>query len=124
MDEMQKLVIDRNIWGRGSGCGSGVLFNPPDGRMCCLGIYSGQCGVPKEVLKDKGNPEKLPYEYRELVKDKCPLLFEECSDGSVSSELAQHLMETNDDSYCDDDYREAKLKTLFSQAGIEVTFIN
>lgn len=122
---MQTLVIDRNIWGRGGGSGRGRLLNPITERMCCLGIYIQSFGIDKKYLHDKESPTNLDRACVKELRKKAPWMFlRDAFRRNVTSDLAAEMMAVNDDHHYEEDEREEEIKSLFYQAGVEVTFIN
>jgi hypothetical protein len=121
---MEKLVIDRSRWLRGMGFGTllaSAEFKKSHsnvdikvGDMCCLGFYCKQRGIPEVDLLDRGMPRSL--ESSELTNSLPSWLLQK---GFTSSRLA----EANDIQRYTASEREAEIKWLFAQEGVEVEFV-
>lgn len=151
---LQRFVIDRNIWGRGfGGSNSSLLSNKMTGddKMCCLGIYLEQLGVPRESMRGWSTsgewqdamkdltaetaehfwimPEPLKSNYEGVrdaavkVSEDAPWLFTN-DFAETDTELAGAMMIVNDDPNITDEEREKRLTEMFAEVGIEVEFIN
>jgi hypothetical protein len=119
-----KFTIDRSKWLRGEGSYASKLLRGSDGKMCCLGQLGLACGLTAEEITNKGSPyqvggisarETWSRQVKEAgllftIDDMSPYCFE--------------LMEVNDETDANDDYREGRLTDLFAKMGIEVEFIN
>lgn len=117
-----KLIIDRQTWLRGEGWDDSFLLRPEDGKMCCLGFLSDQCGVPLKAISDAQTPVDLSAIHRSLLPE---FLFRELEDDrDVHSKECMELMQINDNQNLDPKEREDKLTEVFTANGIEVQFIN
>jgi hypothetical protein len=102
---LTKFSIDRAWWGTGA-----LLCD--DGKMCCLGHLAVACGYSKASLRkgdlDSGIPlhtwRKVPGPFRSL-------------DSTVAAKVAS----INDAPY-KSHIKEKKLKELFKENGIRLTF--
>jgi hypothetical protein len=118
-----QLIIDRKLWLRGEQIVS-YLLRFRDGKMCCLGIYGRALGIPAEELLDKGAPDASSC--RASFQAKAPWLFK---DGIYLSRDCKLLMEINDfnsDYYDEPQYqdREDRIKEIFAENGVEVSFVD
>jgi hypothetical protein len=133
-----KLTIGRNIWLRGEGADKSSLLRKEDQKMCCVGIYLRNLGVPVEKLTGcnsatslhyihGGGLECVPEEARWLVKK------DELSDNISTPKEALELYRANDSIlecsehdneplfYTEGD-RESAIERLFASHGVEVEF--
>ena len=115
MDVIMKLIIDRDIWLRGEGSGWSYLLREEDSKMCCLGIYLKECGVPSEKLLYMTSP----YQLVKIIPPEAGWLL-----GSSSIDTCS-LMELNDEKKIEkEDEREEKIAYIFAKHNIEVEFVN
>lgn len=112
-----KYIIDRTKWLRGEGSYDSYLLRSSDGKMCCLGQVSMQCGVMQDDLGGVSAPLLLADAQRILLPS---WLF----DGGSHSEDATLAMTENDDLDEDDGLREEILKGIFADHGDQLEFIN
>jgi hypothetical protein len=122
---IKKFTIDRNIWLRGESDDSSELFRATDKRMCCVGIYLKECGVPLDHLLGRGVPLK------EFTPEEALWLFPAVASSTGhlhpdQSKLAGNLYVENDVVAChldDESDREKAIKRYFAEAGVEVDFV-
>lgn len=114
------FTIDRSKWYRGGavymkgrGLGQDPMLENPAGGMCCLGQIAEQCGVSR-----RGRDYYYPRAIEEHQKA-IPLL----ADAEGTSDLALEAAEINDSTSISDRTREARLKRLFADQGITLTFV-
>ncbi len=128
---MKKIIIDRKIWLHGkkqidqtcdTPSKASALYRSLDKKMCCIGIYLNQCGIPKKILLDKSDAicildvgYPLPKQAAWLV-DTQGHSSEEYHNNSIDS---GRLMTINDASA-----NENTIKKLFAKHDVEVEFIN
>lgn len=138
---MKEFTIDRSKWDRGkifedSRIDAGIdestyLLHPYDGAMCCLGFYLKSCGVPAVYLRDQRGPKnaarpmlsrgrRIPMQMRWLLEDAGLFPTSSVVD---DSELAQKLMNVNDNEDLPSREREKKIAALFAKQGIKVKFV-
>ncbi len=104
-----KLVIDRSKWLRGDR--DSYLLRPSDQKMCCVGMYLAQCGVPLDDLRWKVTAEDvlpLPVTTQWLV--------------ATDNDLAVVLYGVNDDRTLTEEDREVGIASEFAKVGVQVEF--
>lgn len=123
-----KFTVTRHNWLRGEGGDDSRLLRPEDGKMCCLGHISLQCGITQDeimnVLAPAGiideawglfpeplRPMKRPY--RGINKT-----------WNDNSGLAHVMMGLNDDETITDEDREHRLKQIAASRGIKLEFVD
>jgi hypothetical protein len=115
-----RFQIPREKWLRGEGSGESFLLRGSDEKMCCVGIYIEQLGIPREELLDKMTPCsfscEIPKEARWLVQP-------DGKGGIENTSLALDLYIINDSRDITEEQREAKVKALFAENGVEVEFV-
>lgn len=109
------LVIDRQIWLRGTGNSHSRLLR--DGKRCCLGVYLGAMGLPD--LELNGIPSPAATRSAMYIPT-----FAWLVDQRGNSKLANRLMAVNDAQGIDEETRELWITEGFRQAGITVAFEN
>lgn len=107
------LVIDRQLWERGTGDGR---LRRQSGRMCCLGFDAIACGVDPVDIINVGEPfdVDLPYtrDYRQ-------------SRARANADAVREAIRINDDRTMPNDIREELLVPVLKQLGWDdVQFIN
>lgn len=105
-----EFVIERSKWIRGE---VGAKLLKEDGRMCCLGFISNQCGVPTSQLLNKSYPESV-----RRFRNRIPFLLDE-GDNSPLANVAMKINDNDIDEYS----REAQLKRLFKKHDIKLRFV-
>lgn len=112
-----KLIIDRKKWLRGEGSITSRLLRSSDEKQCCVGMYLGQLGVSRELLRDRstpcdglGAPIPLPVDAEWLV------------DGKDNSPAASMLYCINDPPDILEADRELDITAEFAKRGVEVKF--
>ncbi len=129
---MKKIIIDRKIWLHGKKqidntgdkpAKASALYRLLDKKMCCIGIYLNQCGIPKKILLDKPDAMdvldagfKLPKQAAWLIKTDTYSSEKEYYNNSEDSGM---LMTINDGTANED-----KIKKLFAKHNVEIEFIN
>ena len=112
---MTELVIDRKVWLRGEGGEKSLLLRPEDGKMCCLGIYLKQCGMPDSLLRGRANPTQLTT---------APTWLRAAGQFGGFTETAEcrFLILQNDDERISEPAREQRIAEGFAKAGVSVRF--
>jgi hypothetical protein len=134
-----KLTIPREIWLRGEGGDKSRLFRRDDGKMCCIGIYLRDLGVPVEKLTGCSSATSLHYMYGgglECVPKEAKWLLKTDDFSSLicTPKEALELYRANDAILAypegkDEPYfqteedRESAIKGLFATHGVEVEFV-
>lgn len=140
MDKPKKLILDYSKWICGEGgphaLGKGaVCLKNEQGFMCCLGMWSLQCGASEDELLDKGEPneidtlipifaEEVMYEYEEFNTETGEDEIHKESDGKYTTKLALSAIYINDDKDTTPEYKIIQLKELLASEGIELEVIN
>jgi hypothetical protein len=107
---MIKVVIDRKKWYRGQGDLTSCLLLST-GKMCCIGFLAKKLGAkPGEIrntkiLEDTTKPSLLSF-------------------ASENDSVLTIAYEVNDDEQIDDKEREASLKEIGKEMGVQFTFKN
>ncbi len=91
------------------------LYDPSNGKKCCLGFYLNACGVPLEVMKFISTPILA----RDIIPEQAKWLITDIS--SNNSEEANRLMVANDGGIRRITNREV-IRTIFADHGVEVEF--
>lgn len=138
---MLKVQIDREHWSRGC---DGMLYNPGDGKMCCLGFVALKLGFSKEEITDVADPETMAetisadrltsawpetmlnfrgyaneVRHTAIVRDLITI-----NDQDLSNDGEVNLSSTGGDITVDDEEsREDAIKMLMEKAGVEVEFV-
>ncbi len=116
----KEFEVDRSKWVHGrkntETLGATSLLNE-NGNMCCLGFYAKACGATKESILGHGYPGG------EL---NIPLMGEGYNDdygwsSYRNSALCREAMTANDAS-TDKKEKETKIKELFKEGGVKLTF--
>ena len=113
------FVVDRQKWFRGLGFKESRLLRS-DGKMCCLGFVSKQCGVPDAQLLGIGSPCMLP----EAEQLKLPVFMRGDYRIVPSTDKCMEAMSVNDNLNIPDDDREGRLQSIFESNGYKLQFIN
>lgn len=120
-----EFVIDRKKWHRGKGALGSRLLREDDGKMCCLGQVSKQCGIEDKEIIDVSSPHFLTFDAAKKIRAKIPWLLGSDSDGdTVNSRACISAMGTNDSLRYKEATRERRLKAIFKKHGATLTFIN
>jgi hypothetical protein len=109
-----ELVIDRNIWLRGEGCGASYLYRESDEKQCCVGIWATQC-----LGATKGQIAGISALCIPGISD----LFPEQNTADMQSALAT-LYARNDSTNYMPAQRERLIIEGFATIGVNVTFVN
>ena len=148
--KISKLTIDRSKWingsvffpkGAKSGTPSSELFEQEEkvndkygytallnqeGMMCCLGFACKAAGVPKDRLIDRSNPEHAAEDTGHLIPNLTDGHWdseEEAWEDLHDSDFSRKAIDINDScQYKHRATREADLKKLFHEYGIELKF--
>lgn len=112
----KKFTIQRHGWHRGR---SGAqLLVPSTGLKCCLGFFCLESGYSPDEIRGAGMPEDAKVGYSRKVNFNHS--FQKYSAPSVFTRIGA----VNDDTIITDAQREAKLKELFGEIGVLVSFEN
>jgi hypothetical protein len=106
-----KFIVDRATWYRGHGADKSYLLRD-DGHRCCIGFVAKQCGVADDDMSLIRDVITLPIN----THTKFPLWMRGLGISKAYN--------TNDNQQLTDTEREAQLKTLFTENGDEIEFIN
>lgn len=107
------FVVQRSKWLRGLNRDTWLVDD--QGRMCCLGFVSAQCGVSPSAMVRVGAPNGLRW------AEGKPLLGLLLVDLRCHTELAAEAVRLND-ATMDDAEREAQLTALFAAHGYTLRF--
>lgn len=147
-DKITKLTIDENTWLRAGWHGGlfnldklpnkgtydddgnydncpkdqtieSSLFDYKTKRMCCLGFASCAAGVAKTNMADQPTPSSLEIKDRNKISKKFPWLLDEHGQDSAAS---SKLMTINDNHKMSLPSKRAKIKKIFADNGVAVTF--
>lgn len=55
MEKLDKFVIDRKKWARGSTYDN-FMYDDENDLSCCLGLYAEHCGISKRYLNQQNDP--------------------------------------------------------------------
>lgn len=108
------FVVDRETWIRGGHDKHSMLCRGDDGKQCCLGFFLRSCGVSKTAISDRSTPSDVGK-----MPKKAAFLLEDSQSGD--SVAAYSMMEVNDDNAADAAIEE-KLKKLFAENKVRITF--
>lgn len=111
-----EVVIDRRKWLRGRP-GEGLLLDPIDNKMCCLGFAMIQVG---RCRRDKIRGIGMPSDCTKFVKG-LNIQADDYMDDTKFSERASII---NDKAGISDEVRERRLIALAKKNGFIFTFIN
>lgn len=140
---MRTLTIDRTKWYRGQGSGNSALktiinmakeerYRIPvkdAGKMCCLGFYMSNCGVPDTelsgVLLPHGLGALFPVTEEWLLKPHKPSYIPASVFVSQDAQWETALAVINDDMHLDEKIKELAIARIFKEFGnTEVVFVN
>jgi hypothetical protein len=125
--DVKKFIVKRSKWFRGQGDEQSRL-QTTDNKMCCLGFYAKECGLKKKHLLDISTPSEILYDIRTLWKsflfDRKDIEFANDETWITDSNVANDLMEINDNKFITEKERERRLKDLFKAQGIKLKFID
>ncbi len=122
------VIVDRERWGRGTGIGT--LLDPETGKMCCLGFACLAFGFTPEEIERKGMPSSLADVPAPDVPTKSdpekviPLICAKSkhTGRAYDTSLAGLLAASNDRGNLSDSEREALIKGIGLQVGINFSF--
>lgn len=123
---MFQFTVKRSQWYRGSGPGRSRLLIENSARdeepsMCCLGFAALACGYSALDILDVASPARIYDPELDAPRGFFGYLVE--ADASeINTDLAQYLMEINDERKLSEIERECRLTILFASIGVEVTF--
>jgi len=117
-----KLTIPRKIWLRGEGDARSRLLRIGDGKMCCIGIYLKELGVPEEYLADVADASS--FNLNQPLPEEAKWLRNPCIAPSAGRFYTTNDYELPGDGYiASEEDREAKIKEMFEAHGVELEFI-
>lgn len=117
---MEKLVIDRTKWGRGST--GGMLLDPSTGMMCCLGFEALRCGISSSEMSNEPMPRHLARP--DFISWMYYLAVDDDGENYMNSADADLAANINDDKSTTDYFKESEITKIFAYHGVEVEFIN
>lgn len=115
-DSIDKLVIDRGRWGRGSS--GGLLVNPETSKMCCLGFLGEACGLARGSMLGVATPAFCKGQLK-LWPERVLVDVENTWGNSTWTQGATDINDTVEMSEAE---REEQLVEHFKEIGIELTF--
>lgn len=117
---MEKLVIDRTKWGRGST--GGMLLDPVTGMMCCLGFESLRCGVRLGQMSNVSMPKGIEgFSFSTWMIYSVAGANGEMLMNSADADIAANINDARD---TPDEFKESEIKKIFARHDVEVEFIN
>lgn len=123
---MEKLTIERSKWlSPAPGNSKTAMYNSK--KMCCLGHLAHKVyGVPKSILRNTSSPDLLSNKTKLL--DDSVLLSSHTNSNSFfrkwNTSFSDSAIRINDDRGLTKKEREVKLKRLFAEQDIELTFVD
>lgn len=123
---MKKLTIERSKWLSPAPEDSNTaMYNSK--KMCCLGHLAHKVyGVPKSVLRNTSSPESVANKTK-LLDDSVLLSPDEIGNSFFRKHhtfFSDYAMRINDDRNLSRKERETKLKRLFAEQDIKLTFVD
>lgn len=125
---MQKFIIDRSTWLRGSLAypdkryNRSYLLRASDNRKCCLGFVCLQSGYTKNEIWNVRGPMTLQWHNNKTFWN-----FAFPPGETIDTDAAiviNEIMDVNDDPKINDEQRESQLKELALKLDWELEFIN
>lgn len=118
-----KIVIKRRIWrcGKSGKHRHGELQTKlldSDGMMCCLGQDAEACGIDREKLFDREDPNEIDQVFGRLSKKISHLIHD-----STNSKFANDMIKVNDDPYLTDARRELELFLVGKKHRVFIQFV-
>ncbi len=125
------LVLDLKKWrcgyGGNSECKLGTgptkLLNKK-GKMCCLGQFAEQAGIPKASLLDVGMPGSIYLDKSCVILEKFTSVGKNNSGFSFDSPLAYDCVGINDDKKTSINKKIKLLREILKNAGVKLKVIN
>lgn len=123
---VRQFTIDRNEWARGD-LYDNRLFNPENGKSCCVGLYLQACDVPRARLVMQATADDLD----EVPEEAMWLVAVAHTGFRHPSAAASVVYEVNDSGTSEDEddqvpitetEREHHVAAVFAQQGITVRF--
>lgn len=118
----KQFTVKRSKWLRGEGLVHSYLLREEDGKMCCVGFLTKECGFTDKDILCKQALDQLLDEIRNREADS-----EECTDLTALGRLehfisSKGIYDRNDDESIMDSSREKRLIKSFKAFGITLTF--
>ena len=107
-----KITIEREKWLRGTG--EGMLLDPKQKKMCCVGFFALALGYSKKEIEGHGQLSELSQEKLEGMRW--------CKSARDKSDLVK-LYGANDTLQTSDAQKEKSIKRLFKRHKVEVDFV-
>lgn len=106
--KLPTFTISRRRWHRGREEYASQLYVPETRKMCCLGQIARQCGCAIDDIKSLPTPDDV--DHAEVF---IPIGLVDDEQGYFSNkQLAEDMMEVNDNEKIDDRQRERELRQL------------
>src|ERR1700749_606677 len=122
MQKLKEIKINRKKWAsgqKGKELHSKQLTD--ENTMCCLGFLTNQCGVKKDNLLEKTEPNDIP----DLLPKKLEWLIKKGHAWETrNSKDAAQLIKVNDNSLTTDAHKEKIITKYFAKHGLKAVFIN
>ncbi len=119
MGPISGFTIPRRRWLRGGRGNDSSLYDPKTRKMCCLGIYLRACGFSVADVKDRSMPGDV-----EATGKRVPswMVIRRANNFIRTSPSNMKLAVANDNEGLSERKRERKIRELFANQGIKVTF--
>lgn len=120
------FYVSRRKWARGGAntpYGS-YLYLKDTRKMCCLGFFCNQMGIPKKDMNDLGDPAEIINAKKEWEDIPYLVVQDTYTERAENSSLANNAIQLNDLPNISEKEREERLKGLFAQHGIELEFFD
>ena len=118
---LKKFTVIREDWFRGKG-GEPSRLLTRKGKMCCLGFCARSLGYRRQSILTRTGPDDTVLR---TSRNRWPSSLLQKDEGGPywNTELCAGIISINDDTSSSDEYKEAKLKKRFEQAGFKVDFV-
>lgn len=118
MSEKKKVfTLTLSRWLRGRGSNDSYLYSERSQKLCCLGMFGEQCGVPLGEMLSIGSPQSVP---QTAIRGDFALLLKDGPHHDGDSELAELAMAINDNKNTTDGEKIRALRSLFGKIGYEL----
>ena len=119
---MKEMVIKGSVWNRAD---KGPYYVPyllnDKGMRCCIGIHAEFCGIPDDLVLDRGMPHTIPDEF--ITECYMPWVDPAGnSHASLPSESALQATKINDDYGINDEQKIEELRPIFEEIGVEIVW--
>ena len=114
--KLTRVIIDRAKWGKKA------LLNTK-GKMCCLGFCAKSAGINPKIMRGASMPSdgRLGDAGVDMFMEKFPALLYRDEYYPTNTNIAHNLAEIND-GMINGPKKEAKIKELGKEAGIQFVF--